>query len=184
MEDKPKYDFSLHTHTVDIFTNSKGEEIRIDTFQEEDYRMGLVKFKNDENGLTVTGDFGVWVFERNFIPCKGFKINKMYWSEKLIATSIREYCEYDPIQTCEAIEAIINNDLEDWGYEGEELENQKEFYEDLLNYVDDEIEYKYHAYRSLFPFDVDHDGIPYFKKGSVKLDVIFDAFEEICRRMK
>jgi hypothetical protein len=51
----------------------------------------------------------------------------------------------------------------------------------LLYYVDDEIEYNYHAYRNS---SLVYDQIPYETKLNYWILVIFDAFDEICNRLK
>ena len=51
-------------------------------------------------------------------------------------------------------------------------------------HTDDEINYTYHAYRYNRPDFIEYDEIPYVKKGSPRLEIIFDAFDEICNRLK
>lgn len=40
----------------------------------------------------------------------------------------------------------------------------------------------YHAFRG--DVDLEYEDIPYVKEHNVRLDIIFDAFEEICNRMQ
>ena len=50
MKTRRNYDFSKHTHRVEMFTSSEGNEIRVDHFQVADKRCGYIKFVNDEQG--------------------------------------------------------------------------------------------------------------------------------------
>ena len=80
---------------------------------------------------------------------------------------------------------MINSGLEHYGYEGDELLKAKEWFKNLLDYTGDEYEYIYHAYRDYSKPDfIEYDEIPFVKKGSPKLEIIFDAFDEICNRLK
>ena len=48
-----------------------------------------------------------------------------------------------------------------------------------------EVNYTYMAYRdSGKPSFIDYEMIPFFKKVEPRLEIIFDAFDEICYRLK
>ena len=79
---------------------------------------------------------------------------------------------------------MIETGLEDTGYEGDELKKGKEWFTDLLNYTYDEHDYIENAYKSYNDSDIDPDYIPFCKKTLVRLEIIYDAFDEICRRLK
>jgi hypothetical protein len=184
MKKRTDWDFSEHIHTVEIFKSENGNEIRVDHFRKGNTNMGYVKFVNDERGLSVFGDFGNWIFCRPFHPDKDNFVSDMYWNEKLKIGSSQEHSKYDPEETEKELLELINGGLEEYGYEGEQLEKAKEWLNDLLYYVDDELEYTYHAYRGGNPTDMDYEYIPFCKKGSYQLEIIFDAFDEICKRLK
>jgi len=181
---RTKWDFSENTHTVEIFKSEHGNTIRVDHFQKGNSRMGYVKFVNDDEGLSVFGDFGNWVFCRPFHPSPDGYVSEMYWNEKLKIGSTQEHAEYDGEETYKELQEMIDTGFEDYGYEGDVLESAKEWFRGLQKYTDDEIEYTYEAYRGVNPANVDYDYIPFAKKGSVQLEIIFDAFDEICRRLK
>jgi len=64
MREKRSYwDFSEHTHTVEIFKSDNGNEIRVDHFQKGDSNMGYIKFVNDDKGLSVFGDILVQLLQ-------------------------------------------------------------------------------------------------------------------------
>lgn len=177
------WDFSEHTHTVEIFTSKNGNSIRIDHLRKGKSNCGYVRFVNDDYGLSVFGDFGNWVFNRPFIPSKDGYVCTGYWNEKLKASSSQDHEKYDSKETEREIEELINRGLEDYGYEGEELEKLKEWYSDLLEYTENEIEYMYHAFYSGDSPD-DFESIPCARKYSYQLLIIFDAFNEICNRIE
>lgn len=157
-------------HTSDIW------EIRL-----PDTMWHRVIFINSCGVLTVDGDYGRYSFCREFHPSEEGYVSNSYWAEKLRIGNDLTWDSYDAEATEDEIKELIDSGLEDYGYKGEELEKLKEQFTDLLDYVDDKIAYEYHAYR-----DIDFDGyemIPYRKEHNVRLDIIFDAFEEICSRI-
>jgi hypothetical protein len=97
-------------------------------------------------------------------------------------SSSQDHAKYDSEETEKEIKELISTGLEEYGYEGAKLDQLKEWYTDLLDYTEDEIEYMYHAFRSSYG-NVDYDEIPFVKKGSYQLLIIFDAFNEICSRL-
>lgn len=178
------WDFSEQAHTVETFTSDKGNTVRIDHLRKGNSHYGYVRFVNDDYELSVYGDFGNWIFNRPFIPSKGGFVSVGYWNEKLHHSSSQDHAKYNGDETAKEIQELINSGLEEYGYEGEELEKLKEWYTDLLMYTDDELDYTYNAYRGYdSPVD-DMDCIPLVKDGSYQLLIIFDAFNEICSRMK
>ncbi len=108
----------------------------------------------------------------------------MYWTEKLIISSSQQPFKYDPEATANELQKGIKSELEEYGYEGDELKKVKEWYTDLLTHTDDEIEYTYKAYRNDNPVEMDFENIPFCEEYKAHLPVIFDAFEEICERLK
>ena len=185
MKTRTNYDFSKHTHRVEMFTSSKVNKIRVDHFQEADKRCGYIKFVNDEQGLSVFGDFGNWIFCRPFIPSPEGYVSDGYWNEKLKLYSEQDHAKYDAEATRKEIEELINSGLEDYGYEGDDLFKGKKWFKDLLYFTYDEINYTYHAYRHYSKPDfIEYDEIPFVKKGSPRLEIIFYAFDEICNRLK
>lgn len=177
-------DFSKHKHRVEIFKSNKNE-IRVDHFQVDSSRMLYIQFINTNEILTVTGDFGSWVFCRPFIPSKDGHVSDDYWLEKLRINSSQSAGDYDNSETAKEIEELISNGLEEYGYEGERLEEAKGWYTDLLEHSEDETEYTYYAYRHYDkPSFIDYEDIPFVKKINPRLNIIFDAFDEICYRLK
>jgi len=177
-------DFSKHAHRVEIFTNGD-KSIQVDHFQVGDSSMNYFQFINTDRVLTVTGDFGNWVFCRPFIPSADGRVSDHYWLEKLKISSSQVPSKYDGDETAKEIKKLIKAGLKDYGYTGIELKGMKEWYSELLKYTDDEYEYIYQAYRAYGrPKNIDNEGIPFCKELNCWLNIIFDAFDEICQRLK
>lgn len=155
-----------------------------------------VNFINIKGRLLVTGDYGDWVFTREFIPGEDEPVSEGYWLEKLRISN--PYMEF-PL-AWEYIKEAILKFPEEHGekvtrYEGEYGDIEKVEYEvpedvqdwldELMWYAEDEdtVSYLYTAYRKT-PQDIEYSNVPYSRSTPYWLDVIFDAFDEICRRIK
>lgn len=141
-----------------------------------------IKYINTNGIMAVTGDFGNWIFCREFHPSPKERVSSGYWIEKLQIHSVQEPLKYDSESTAESIKENLNGGLEAYGYEGTELEQMKEYFENCLQYVDDETEYLVHARE--YPGFADYECVVYEKKPSNRLLIIMDGFDEICQRMK
>lgn len=167
-------DFSNHVHVVKIETDL----CRIDQFSIPNTKEGAISFVNTEDGLAVFGDYGNWIFCQKFIPTANGRVDPFYWAEKLRINSSQNDSSYDSRATEIALEEWIS-DLK----KEEELDSDTEdWLENLLESVDDELEYTYQVYR-MAPYDIDSGSVPLEKKGSVQFKIIIQAFEEICTRL-
>ena len=135
-----------------------------------------VRFINSCGTLTVNGDFGNWVFNREFHPSKDGKVSRGYWDEKLQIASVQKSHKFSTKQTKELL-AGFSKQLKEDGYE----DVNEYWIEDLESSVYDELDYTYIAYRQN-DSDIDYESIPFGEKRHVWLDIIYDAFNEICRR--
>jgi len=182
MEKRTEMDFSKH---IVIEKHLKEENYNLDVWDlklpDSNY-TNRIRFINSCGTLMVNGDFGNWVFCREFHPSADGYVSSMYWSEKLKIASEQTSAKYDSERTEEEIKKLIESGLEEYGYKGDELEKLKEEFTDLLQYVDDEIEYKYQAYRNASIDDCEL--IPYCETRHVWLSIIYDAFDELCNRLK
>lgn len=176
------WDFSKHTHTIEEFKSEQGNTVRIDHLREGNSNMGYVRFVNDDYGLSVYGDFGNWIFCRPFVPSKDGYVSVMYWNEKLHISSKQDHARYDSKETEKELKLLIeeiHKNKDDYTKPEEEIE----FYTKLIECVDDELEYTYNAFRN-YPSWIDPECIPFEKKGSYQLLIVFDAFNEICNRLQ
>lgn len=177
-------DFSKHVHTVEEYVCGENK-IRVDHFKIPNTRMNYIQFVNTDEIMSVTGDFGNWIFCRPFVPSAKGYVSDSYWSEKLRILSEQRFdrLNFDAIE--KEIQELIDTGLEDYGYEGEELEQAKEWFTELLSECDDKLNYLSKAYRdSDRPDFIDDEQIPYTIEVPNWLYVIFDAFDEICHRLK
>lgn len=182
---RTQVDWSTHTHRREVFKNQQGQEIIVDHLQKGKSPDEYICFINDFRGLTVRGDYSDWVFCRNFIPHPDNKtITEHYWIEKLqIANTSMEFKSLDFEATQKALEKEFEW-VDKGEYTQEEWEKIEEWKEEIIGTLEsgDEVEYLYMAYRLSNPLDWDGEYFPYYKKVPIHLEVVFDAFEEICRR--
>lgn len=155
-----------------------------------------VTFINSNGILAVTGDFGNWIFCREFDFKLQRPLNPGYAAEKLQINSCQNTKVYDSDATVKALhEAIINRvnevlhdednswvaqALEDESHDFEE-DNDKfiRYYANCLNATDDE--FFYNAASRDFPYGLDdiiirYEYPPYFL-------IIVDAMNEITKRL-
>lgn len=185
---RTQQDWSQHVHTREVFKNEKGDEIITDRLEKQGTLDEHIVFINDQSGLTVRGDFGNWVFNRNFMPNGGNKVGVSddYWTEKLITASEQKFDRLD----FEQIEKDFKEDFKEWVFDYNRAPHQlkviQEWKGEVLNAISDadELEYLYKMHRLPNPLDWGHEEVPMAKKTPIWLNIVFDGFEEICRRMK
>lgn len=177
-------DFSKHILYETHYTNPiTGHNLDVWELKIPDTMWYRVIFINSCGVLTVDGDYGRYTFCREFHPSAKGGVSDSYWTEKMRMDSRQTSADYDPDRTDEELKELIESGLEDYGWEGEELEKAKEFFKELRKVVDDEIEYTYRAYRDC-PIDFDYEYIPFCKTVPVRLEIVFDAFDWICKMLK
>ena len=150
------------------------------------HEVVIKKYTSEEDGeiteyiLSVTGDYGNWIFDRAFYPKKDFKVIDSYWCEKLLRNSCQSF-EFDleanldayaeeEKQTREENPEVFDKNSPDYD------EDLVEFYEEIQK-CDDEIEYWNCIADHLIDDPRDYKIVP------EQLLIIFDAFEEICHRI-
>lgn len=171
-------DFSEHEVLV-----TKSDELLIHHLKKPNSYYDSIKYINTQGIMAVTGDYGNWIFCREFHPSPDGYVSGGYWCEKLSIASCQVYDHYDSEATTKEIKYRLDSkEYEDYSSE-EEREAYKEFLEDSLNHVDDEVEYTHFVFRERPDF-LDYETTIFKKELNVWLPYIFDGFEEICRRMK
>ena len=192
METKTKKSIGIRTgidfskHELNVYENKTDDKTRILVHHLElpNSVMNNIRFVNTNGIMFVTGDFGNWMFCREFHPSAEGHVSDGYWHEKLGVLSSQEGREFDSEGTKEEIERGLSSGLVEYGYEGDRLEQMKEYYDGLLNYVEcSEWEYEAYAYNN-FPSFEDTECVPNVKKTKNWLAIIFDGFDEICSRLK
>ncbi len=170
-------DFSKHEVIV-----TQNEFVNIWFLKKPNTLCDCIKFINTNGILAVTGDYGNWIFCREFHPdAKGY-VETGYWKEKLRISSTQEPSEYDPEGTAVALQEQLIG-LEEYGYKDKKLQEMKEYIQECLTRVDNEHEYVAYAYLE-GPSFIDSESVIMVKKIKYWLLVVFDGFDEICNRLR
>ena len=174
------FDFSNHELIVE-----QSEDLLVHTLKHKEYSSWyLFKFINTNGIMVVTGDYGNWMFCREFHPSAEGMVSDYYWCEKIKIASTQQPFEFDDEATIKEIQDMLNGGLEEDGYEGDDLEIMVDYCNELLDKVyDGELHYEAFAYGEM-PYCIDTESVPNVKKIKHWLLCVFDAFEEICRRLK
>lgn len=171
---RTQFDFSKHELSI-----YHGEKITIHELKVPNTRIDYINFTNIDGMLIVSGDYSNWMFDREFTPTPENRVSDTYWIEKMRRSSCQNPYSYDSTATEKAINDMLTDEsIADNGYTEEDVE----WLTELLDYVYDEIEYKYNAFRTM-PDGWDCEYVPYKEKVDYHLLVVFDAFEEICNRL-
>ena len=178
MNRRTKIDFSKHELKI-----TQLEGVLIHEFKRPDTRNCMLVFINTCGVMTVTGDFGNWVFCREFHPSANNEsgVSGEYWDEKLEISSVQKSDKYDAEETSKRIDEFKKTFEESYGREMNE--DEMDWVEQLENNVDDEHEYIYLAYREK-PKDIDYESVPFGEKRHFWLDAVYDGFDAICQVMK
>jgi hypothetical protein len=177
-------DFSEHELII-----TKNDSVLIHHLKKPDTIMDNIKFINIEGVLLVTGDYSRWSFCREFHPSADGHVSDYYWCEKLSIGSSHTYSDYSPEDTHEILVEELDNYIKDKIKEDSKFDEENDddetlnYYKDCISNTDDELDYTYHAYRNI-PEGMDCESVVFIQKIKPQLQVVFDAFEEICRRMK
>lgn len=170
-------DFSKHQ-----VIETKSEGLLIHYLRRPDTIINAIKYINCEGIMAVTGDFGNWIFCREFHPAPDGGVSEGYWHEKLQIASTQHGMEYDPDRTRKNLQHQLDVALKE-DYKGNDFEVMKEYIEGCLSLVDEEDDYKLFAYTE-YPGFCDYEVVIFCKRYKPWLLAVFDGFDEICRRLK
>jgi hypothetical protein len=176
MAQRTKIDFSKHEIKI-----TQLEGALIHEFKIPDKMIHRLVFINTCGVMTVTGDFGNWVFCREFHPSANGGVSGGYWDEKLQISSVQKSHEYNSEETLKRINEFEKTFVESYGREM--YEDEIDWVEQLKNSVEDEHEYFYTAYRET-PKDIDYESVPFGEKRHFWLDAVYDGFDEMCSKIK
>lgn len=177
MSKRTDIDFSKHRLKI-----TELDGVLIHEFKRPETRNCMLVFINVCGVMTVTGDFGNWVFCREFHPSADSDgVSGGYWDEKLQISSFQQSHIYDSDETLKRI-SQFKEDFDDW-YGREMNEEEIEWIESLESNVEDEHEYVYLAYREK-PKDIEYESVPFGKKRHFWLDAVYDGFDAICELLK
>ncbi len=176
MKRRTEIDFSRHELKV-----TKTDDVLIHEFKRPDSINCMLVFINTCGVMTVTGDFGNWVFCREFHPSPDGAVSAGYWDGKLEIASEQKAKKYDAGETAKLINQFKNTFEE--SYDEEMSEEVRDWVERLEGNVDDEFEYTYIAYREN-PYEIDYESVSFGTKRHVWLDAVYDGFDEICKILR
>lgn len=178
MNKRTKIDFSKHEL---IITEQEG--LLVHYLKKPDTICDNIKYINTNGILAVTGDYGNWIFCREFHPSPKGYVESGYWHEKLSISSTQDAEEYDSDESERRLKEMINGGAEEYGYTGDKLEKAIEYYTECLDNVYDELDYTHVAHRSI-PSFMDYEDVIFCKDYKYWFKAILDGFDEICKRLK
>lgn len=179
-------DFSKHEVII-----KKDELTTVHTLSLKDSCLYRVNFINVMDKLLVTGDLGNYVFCRSFIPSKEGYVSPYYWLEKLRILSEQDGEDWDSKGTREKLKEDMQEYI-DYTYDGyydfdlEENEEDEtiEYYKRCIELTEEpECYYDAYAYGE-YPCCWDGEDVVKVMKIKSRLQIIFDAFNEICNRLE
>jgi hypothetical protein len=176
MKKRTDVDFSKHKLKI-----TQLDDVLIHEFKRPDTINCMLVFINTRGVMTVTGDFGNWVFCREFHPAPDNAVSRSYWDEKLEIASVQKAHKYDPEETLKEIKNFKDEFQNNYGREMNEEE--LDWVENLESSVDDEHEYIYVAYREN-PSHIYYENIPFGYKRHFWLDAVYDGFNAMCEALK
>lgn len=169
---RTKMDFSEHELIIE-----KSENLIVHHLKKPHTCIDSIKYINTNGILAVTGDYGNWIFTREYIPSSNGYVSDDYWEGKLRYASTQVPTEFDPDETENEIKKMLDND--------DLSEEEKEYLNGCLkNLEDGEMYYKYFAYTENCGRFEDSEYVPYYEKTVYWLQVVFDGFDEMCSRLK
>lgn len=182
MKKRTGIDFSKHE--LRVHQHSSGDpaidDVSIYVFKKPGTNIHSIRLVNACGVLAVTGDFGNWVFCREFHPGPGEGVSDGYWDEKLEIASVQKSDEFSAEETLKAIAEFEENFSDRWGREMNEEE--LDWIEELKESVDDEISYIQLAYRQM-PSSIDYETVPFAKTRHRWLEAVYDGFDAMCEFM-
>lgn len=176
MGNRMNLDFSKHQYNY-----TKTGDVAIYELKIPGTRLHQFTFINARGILAVTGDYGNWIFCREFHPAVKEQADSYYWLEKLKIGSHQVGEEYDSDGTRRLIQETLDG-LEEYGYKADRRVEMREYLEECLDYVDcSEHEYTSYAYNN-YPSFLDPESVPFCRKIVPSLLFVLDAFDEMCAR--
>jgi len=170
-------DFSKHE-----IKETKFDGVLIHEFKKPNRNIYGLTFINTRGIMTVTGDFGNWVFCREFHPSASNEhgVSGSYWDEKLQMTSVQKSDKYDSEETLKTINEFKETFEDSYG---EEMDEEViDWIERLENNVDNELDYTYIAYQEK-PNTIEYEDVPFGEKRHPWLDAVYDGFDAICQKL-
>jgi hypothetical protein len=156
-----------------------------------------VRFSMVDGRTIVTGDFGDWIFSREFHPASDGSVSEEYWCEKLvIANQYVKFSEFSAEETQKSLkyemEAILGDRVEHYISDMNSIGTTDPLH---LSEIDSkELEYYYKCYDNVheesyeeishnYPDHMDFEDVISCEEIVPSLKCVFSAFNEMCKRM-
>src|SRR4030042_6319497 len=164
-------DFSQHELLIEENKNNGMLNMTIHYLKKPNTITDSVKFINTNDVLAVTGDYGNWIFCREFVPSANGKASGGYWAEKLSIASTQNAYKFS--------EEVAKSEIDELLKEHELSDEEKEWLDELREEAD-QGEYAYIAKAMDRPYTFETELIPKGKEMDFWFKVVLDAFDEIC----
>ncbi len=180
-------EFENHIYTEQTYSTEDGPHMNVCTLKKPDTGCDLVRFIVGHGITVATGDYGEWVFDREFTPSGKGGVSDGYWKEKLCKhDSGASGEEFDPEGTREEIVEQLTPAWQEENLGREWTEEETEYLNECIDATQDgcTFAYEYVAYRNNVGWFEDGESVPFVTKTKTGLLYVFDAFDEMCRRLK
>jgi hypothetical protein len=149
-----------------------------------------VKFIQVEDILLVTGVFGRWSFAQKFNPEKIDKVSDSFWCNRIRLGSSQVSHLFDKkvaqMAIAEKIDELLDYGIKDddgeISFNDDDKELEYSFWIGAIDCCDNEFDFTKYFYENK-PMHIDDDFLSNCGKQNPQLDAIFDAFEEVSRRI-
>lgn len=176
IRNKKRTDADFSNHELHVIRN---EHVLIHRFKQPNTNCGSLIFINSCGVCSVTGDYGNWIFNREFHPgASEYGVSDDYWGEKLRIASVQDDKQFDDQATLKALKETLHNYKQENEFE---INNEiVEYYEECIEKCEgDEIGYTHFVYSEL-PSCLDYDDVILVKDYKHQLKIVFDAFDAMC----
>ena len=157
----------------------ESKEVTIYKFKKPETNIHSVTLVNHDGVMAVKGDFGNYIFNREFHPCANTQgIGENYYIEKLECHSVQKGTEFDPDSTVR----LLNERLaEIYQIESEEIDYLKK----CVKEAEDKHQLSYDAYAYLnMPSGYDNEYVIRESKLNSFIPALFDAMECMCEYLR
>jgi hypothetical protein len=180
-------DFSEHVFTNQTYSTEEGPHMNVYTLKRPDSGCDLVRFIVGYGITTASGDYGDWVFGREFTPSGGYYVSDGYWLGKISThDSGASGIEFDPDGTRKEIEEKLTKEWQEENLDRVLTEYEEDYLNECLEATWDGCTFVYEsvAFRQNTGYFEDSESVPFVTKTKTWLLYVFDAFDEMCRRLK
>ena len=175
MKRQKETDFTTWSHKREVFESESGKTITVDTLSKSGSH---ISFSSNKKTLTVTGNFGNWIFNHsaNPYPDRDACIDNDIWCKRITSNSAQQPLEFSlwkSIQQLYLIAAAQTNEKDYIGWLT---------YADAVADAANEVGYKV-LIEECRPDWMDIDAVEPVYVPHKNLLKVFDAFEAVCLKL-